>query len=862
MAELTPMMKQYIEIKKQCADAILMFRLGDFYEMFYDDAIVASRDLEITLTGRDCGQKERAPMCGVPFHAADSYIARLVGKGHKVAICEQMEDPKSTKGIVKRDIIRIVTPGTILDDTLLNSRKTNYMASVCREGNDCAVTFVDVSTGELMGTTLYDDMTCDKLINELARFSPVEIALGGNTVENRKITEFLSSRLSALTFTYDAKEAEKNSREVLSSQLKNASDIEDPLLKISTCALIEYLVETQKAQMAHIHTISIYTSQEFVDIDAASVRNLELIETMRDKSKRGSLFWVLDNTKTAMGARMLKQWILRPLVNAAAINNRLQGVEEIYSSITLRDDLGEALTGVNDIERLMSRASMGTANARDLLGLCSSFQKLPFLSKILCSARSTILSIQAAHLDTLDDLCDLLTRGIDPDAPISLREGKLIREGFNEEIDSLRAIANDGHSYITSLELRERERTGIKNLKVKFNKVFGYYIEVSSSNLSKVPDDYIRKQTITNGERYITAELKDIESTVLGASERLVALEYAEFVKLRERICAQMERIEKTARSVAISDVLYSLAQAAVKNGYVKPQVNLSSSLNIEDGRHPVVEKVLSDSLFVPNDTLLDTQDNSIAVITGPNMAGKSTYMRQVALISLMAQMGSFVPARSCECGVVDKIFTRIGASDDLASGQSTFMLEMNEVSYILKNATKKSLCILDEIGRGTSTFDGLSIAWAVTEHIAKKIGAKTLFATHYHELTALEGKIKGVVNYNTACKKRGDDITFLRKIVRGGTDDSFGIEVAKLAGVPDSVIKRAKEILVTIENGTSASENGEKIAAEAPAQEEAQLDFGSLAGDKIANALRHIDVTTLTPIEAMNKLYELQKML
>jgi len=858
----TPMMKQYIAIKKQCPDAILMFRLGDFYEMFYDDAIVASRDLEITLTGRDCGMEERAPMCGVPFHAANSYIARLVGKGHKVAICEQVEDPKTAKDIVKRDIIRIVTPGTILDDTLLDSRKTNYMASVCREGNDCAVTFVDVSTGELIGTTLYDDMTCDKLINELARFSPVEIALGGNTVQNRKITEFLGSRLSALTFTYDANEAEKNAREVLSSQLKNASDITDRLLKISTCALIGYLIETQKAQMAHIHTLNIYTSQEFVEVDAASVRNLELIETMRDKSKRGSLFWVLDNTKTAMGARMLKQWILRPLVNAATINNRLEGVEEIYSSITLRDDLGEALTGVNDIERLMSRASMGTANARDLLGLCASFQKLPFLSKILCSARSTILSIQAAHLDTLDDLCDLLTRGIDPEAPISLREGNLIREGFNEEIDSLRAIANDGHSYITSLELRERERTGIKNLKVKFNKVFGYYIEVSSSNLSKVPEDYIRKQTITNGERYITAELKDIESTLLGASERLVALEYAEFVKLRERVCAEMERIEKTARSIAVTDVLYSLAQTAVKNGYVKPEVNLSTCLHIEDGRHPVVEKVLSDSLFVPNSTLLDTENNSTAVITGPNMAGKSTYMRQVALIALMAQMGSFVPARRCECGVVDKIFTRIGASDDLASGQSTFMLEMNEVSYILKNATKKSLCILDEIGRGTSTFDGLSIAWAVTEHIAKKIGAKTLFATHYHELTALEGKIKGVVNYNTACKKRGDDITFLRKIVRGGTDDSFGIEVAKLAGVPDSVIKRAKEVLVTIENGTSASENGEKIAAEAPFFEEAQLNFGSLAGDKIANALRDIDVTTLTPIEAMNKLYELQKLL
>ena len=864
MAELTPMMKQYMEIKQKCPDTILMFRLGDFYEMFFEDAIVASKDLEITLTGRECGQAERAPMCGVPFHAADTYIARLVAKGHKVAICEQMEDPKSVKGIVKRDIIRIVTPGTIIDDALLNSRKTNYMASVCRIGNDCGVTFVDVSTGELLGTTLYDDASCDKLINELARFAPVEIALGGNSYQNKKITEYIQSRSDALTFTYEYTEVEKDAREILFSQLKNSNDVSESLLKISTAALINYILETQKAKMAHIHTINIYTSQEFVDLDAATVRNLELVETMRDKTKRGSLFWVLDNTKTSMGTRMLKQWILRPLVNAASVNNRLCGVEELHSNLSLREDLADALTGVNDIERLMSKVSIGTANARDMLALCASFEKLPFISKILCKTRSTLLSVQAAKLDTLEDVCDLLQRAINPEAPISLREGNIIRKGFLEEIDRLRDIKDGGTTFVAELEARERERTGIKNLKVKFNKVFGYFIEVSSSQLSKVPDDYMRKQTITNGERFITAELKEIESSVLGASEKLVQLEYEEFQKIREAVCEQMERIEKTAHAIAVTDTIYSLAQAAVKNSYAKPEVNLGSKLEIREGRHPVVEKVLSHSLFVPNDTLLDCGDNRMAVITGPNMAGKSTYMRQTAIIALMAQIGSFVPAQSCVTGIIDKIFTRIGASDDLASGQSTFMLEMNEVSYILKNATKKSLCILDEIGRGTSTFDGLSIAWAVIEHIANKIGAKTLFATHYHELTALEGSVDGIVNYNTACKKRGDDITFLRRIVRGGTDDSFGIEVAKLAGVPESVIKRAKEVLKSVEGESRGSETGSKIVSnmETQSNDSMQIGFDDMGSNKLRDALKEIDVTTLTPIEAMNKLYELQKLL
>ena len=856
MAELTPMMKQYKAVKKECPDAILMFRLGDFYEMFFDDAITASRELEITLTGRNCGLEERAPMCGVPFHAADSYIARLVSKGYKVAVCEQMESPQAGKNIVNREIIRVITPGTILDDSLLDSRKTNYMAAICREGTTSAVTFVDVSTGEMLGTTLYDDFNCTKLINELARFSPVEIALGGGGGTDKRISDFIKSRAQVLTFTYDAQEVKNGAVERISAQIKNSSAINEELLKISTAAILDYILETQKVQLTHIREINVYTSSEYVDIDAASVRNLELVETMRDKTKRGSLFWVLDKTKTAMGARMLKQWILRPLVNAAAINNRLCGVEEIYSNMSWREELTESLSGIYDIERLMSRISLGTANARDLLALKTSFEKLPCIHKLLLSARSTILNVQVANLDTLEDITDLLERAISPEAPISLREGKLIREGFNEEIDRLNVAAKSGHSYITGLEVRERERTGIKNLKVKFNKVFGYYIEVSSSNLSKVPEDYIRKQTITTGERFITAELKEIESTVLGASEKLVTLEYEEFVNIRNRVCSEMERIEKTARSLATIDALVSLATVAARNGYTKPEVNMSDNLIISEGRHAVVEKMLSDSLFVPNDTLLDCTKNRMAVITGPNMAGKSTYMRQTALIVLMAQMGSFVPAKSCECGIVDKIFTRIGASDDLASGQSTFMLEMNEVSYILKNATKKSLCILDEIGRGTSTFDGLSIAWAVVEHIVKKIKAKTLFATHYHELTALEGDIEGVVNYNTSCKKRGDDITFLRRVVRGGTDDSFGIEVAKLAGVPDAVIKRAKEVLESVERGDV------KIAEKESVTDDAQLDFVSMGNTKLTEALSKIDVTTLTPIEALNKLYELQKML
>lgn len=853
MAEYTPMMNQYLEIKQAHKDAILMFRLGDFYEMFFDDALVASRELELTLTGKNCGMEEKAPMCGIPFHAAEGYISRLVAKGYKVAVCEQMEDPKKTKTIVKRDIIRIVTPGTIVDEGVLSSRRTNYMASIFTENGSAAVAFVDVSTGELLGTVLEKDPDCEKLINELARFAPVEAAVGGEGRFNKRLNAFFGEHSEISVFSYEKSDIEPSARENVNSHLQNGGEITDQALLTAVAALLDYLVETQKSQLGHIREIKLYTSKEFVDIDMNSRRNLELTETMREKTKKGSLYWVLDKTRTSMGSRLLKSWILCPLVNAGAITARLNGVEELVNSLPLREELRDAMSGILDIERLMGRASMGVCNARDLAGLRASFEALPRLYRAVCSCRSPIMNRQAAAFDTLDDLRDLLERAIVDEPPLMLRDGGLIKSGFNEDIDRLRAASEGGIGSIGAIEARERERTGIKNLKVKYNKVFGYYIEISRSNLDKVPEDYVRKQTTVGGERFITPELKEVESTVVGAAEKLAALEYEQFVEVRNRVCAEVGRIERTARATATADALCSLAEAAVKNRYVKPEINISDEIYIKDGRHPVVEQVLKNGVFVPNDTELDCGPNRAAIITGPNMAGKSTYMRQVALITLMAQIGSFVPASACRVGIVDKIFTRIGASDDLASGQSTFTLEMSEVSYILKNATKSSLCILDEVGRGTSTFDGLSIAWAVIEHIVGKIGMKTLFATHYHELTALEDRLSGVKNYNTVCKKRGDDITFLRKIVRGGTDESYGIEVAKLSGVPNPVIKRAKEVLAEIRSG--------EIKHEAAEAAESQLSFSAAEPSPALEALKALDVTTLTPIEALNKLYELQKM-
>jgi DNA mismatch repair protein MutS len=851
MAEMTPMMMQYVEIKEQNKDAILMFRVGDFYEMFFDDAIKASKELELTLTGKDCGMESRAPMCGVPFHAANVYISRLVAKGYKVAICEQVENPAEAQGLVKREVIRIVTPGTNLDEGIVNAENTNYIAAVLREGNKSAVVFADISSGELTGTVVDGDESGSFLINELARFSPVELALGGSGSKDKAINEYVASRTGVLCFSFDRDEMAGCARDVVTKQLKNANEIEDEFLLTACCAIISYINETQKSAVPHMNEISIYTASEFVEIDVSTRRNLELTETMRDKQKRGSLYSVLDYTKTAMGSRTLKNWILRPLVDAAKITNRLNAVEELVLSPTLREDLADEIGSVWDIERLMARVSLKMANARDLSSLKNSFAHLPAIRNLLNECKGVYLGYRAAKIDPLQDVYSMLERAIADEPPVSLREGGLIKFGYSEEIDSLKKAAKEGREFIASLETRERERTGIKNLKVGFNKVFGYYIDVSKSNISKVPEDYIRKQTLVNNERYITLELKEAESAVLGAQERLVNLEYDVFVSVREEVAKNLARIMQTAKAVAEVDAIYSLAQAAVKNNYKKPDVNMGGEITIKNGRHPVVEK-LSKGVFVPNDTFLNNSDNMAMIITGPNMAGKSTYMRQSALIVLMAQTGSFVPAESCTIGVIDKLFTRIGASDDLSRGQSTFMLEMSEVSYILKNATKKSFVIFDEVGRGTSTFDGLSIAWAVMEYMVNKVKAKTMFATHYHELAVLENDLSGVKNYNTACKKRGDDITFLRKIVRGQTDDSYGIEVAKLAGVPDAVVKRAKEVLKNVEAGSSVPQKTKK---EEP---QMQIGFDSITENPIIEELKTIDPTILTPIEAMNKLYEL----
>ncbi len=853
MAEMTPMMKQYLQIKEENKDSILMFRLGDFYEMFFDDAVTASKELELTLTGRDCGQEKRAPMCGVPFHAAQTYITRLVAKGYKVAICEQVEDPKDAVGIVRREVIRTVTPGTNLDEGVVNSQNTNYICAVLRKGNKSAVAFADVASGELSATIVNNDDSVNLLINEISRFSPVEIALGGDACESKILNEYIANSTNALLFTFNWEDFESTAQSIVATQIKNYGEIEDNDMLIVAAAIISYINETQKSKIPHMKEIDIYTSGEFVEIDAATRRNLELTETMRDKQKRGSLYGVLDKTKTAMGSRTIRNWILRPLVNPVHIANRLDAVEEMVNNISLREDLAEYISTIWDIERLMGRVSLKMANAKDLVALRNSFREIPAIKNLLKETRSTYLSYREGMIDPLSDIYTLLEDAIVEEPPVSLREGNIIKPGFDDEIDTLKTAAKNGREFIASLEAKERERTGIKNLKVGFNKVFGYYIDVSKGNVSKVPEDYIRKQTLVNNERYITLELKEAESAVLGAQERLVELEYDAFVKVRDTIGDALDRIMRTAKAISEVDAIYALATVAVKNNYKKPTVTTGSELIVKDGRHSVVERI-SKGVFVPNDTQLDGENEFAMIITGPNMAGKSTYMRQTALIVLMAQMGSFVPAREATIGVTDKIFTRIGASDDLTRGQSTFMLEMSEVSYILKNATKKSLVILDEIGRGTSTFDGLSIAWAVMEHIAKKVKAKTLFATHYHELSVLEDELSGVKNYNTACKKRGDDITFLRKIVPGSADQSYGIEVALLAGVPMTVVKRAKEILKNVEEGDHHHiESGHK-------KEEETMQLGFNMPNPIVDELKKIDPTVLTPIEAMNKLYELSQ--
>lgn len=858
----TPMMRQYLEVKDEYDGFVLFYRLGDFYECFFEDAVLASRVLELTLTSRDCGEGRRAAMCGVPFHKSDIYVGRLVDKGYKVAICEQVEDPKSAQGLVKREVTRVVTPGTVTDGETLNQAVNNYLCSVCYGKDGVSVCFADISTGDISVTYLAGEDTETRLLCELAAYQPREAILNVSLADSAVPCEYMSDRFAtvinpdmAQLFNFDR--ARERVKEVYFSEMDKLTE---PEMIMSVGAILAYFKQTQKTNVAFAKDINVYFKGEYLDIDLNSRRSLELIENMRNKEKRGSLIHVLDRTATAMGARLLRNWLLRPLLNPVEIQKRQNAVSDLYRSRDLREELFAMLSDTLDLERLTARCVYGTANAKDLRTLYQSIKGLPYLKSLVLDSDCDNLKNIAESLDTLEDIADLLGRAIADNPPLTIREGKMIRDGFDRDVDHYREVKNGGASLMNSIAEREREETGIKNLKVEYNKVFGYYIEVTKSQIDLVPSRYVRKQTLTNCERYITEELKDMETEILTAEERLVTLEYELFVRLRDFVSENNARIRGAAALIAELDVYASFAEVADKNGYVCPEVDLSYDLLIKDGRHPVVEKFVSGSYFVPNDTTLDVGSNRLMLITGPNMAGKSTYMRQVAIITIMAQIGSFVPAKEARIGIVDRIFTRVGASDDLASGQSTFMLEMNEVAYILKNATKRSLIIYDEVGRGTSTYDGMAIARAVVEYThSKKIGAKTLFATHYHELTALEDDYEGVVNYNIAAKKRGDSIIFLRKIVRGGTDDSYGIEVAKLAGVPSEVVRRAREILVDIESGSTIS-LGRGAGKQKAAEPDLFTAILSTKDTEVADRLRSVDINTLTPIEAMNLLFELKK--
>ncbi len=864
--ELSPMMQQYFQVKKEYPGVILFFRLGDFYEMFFDDAKTAAGELDLVLTGRDCGLEERAPMCGVPFHSADSYIAKLVSRGYKVAICEQTEDPKAAKGIVKRDVIRVITPGTAIEGSILEDGVNNYLCSVCKRENETGICFADVSTGEFHITTVGRDNEQEAIINSLSSYSPKELLLSPEAAELDEVVKFAEVRLSAGIEKLEAERFDFDASTELILETMKREEISSLGIghsKAAVCALgavIWYLRETQKTDSLEAPSeVEFYDGNDFMALDISARRNLELTKSMMTGDKKHSLLWVIDKTKTAMGKRLLRQWLERPLISISLITKRQNSVGELFDNTMLRDTVRSSLGGVNDMERLMSRIAYSTANARELRTLCETIKKLPAVKGALSSCSAAMLKSVYSGIDLLEDVSALIDSSIVDEPPFSLREGGIIRKGFNAEIDELTDIVNGGASVLAEIEAREKERTGIPKLRVSYNKVFGYFIEVTNSYKDLVPEDYIRKQTLTNCERYITSELKELEGKVLGAKERLTALEYEVFCSIRTQIGGEVERIQKTAKAIATLDCLASLAETAYVNNYCAPHITNDGIIDIKDGRHPVVETLLDGSVFVPNDTMLDTAENKCAIITGPNMAGKSTYMRQSALIVLLAQIGSFVPAKSANISVVDAIFTRVGASDDLASGQSTFMVEMNEVSSIIKNATKNSLIILDEIGRGTSTFDGMSIARAVLEYTVKKLGAKTLFATHYHELTAMEGMLDGVKNYSIAVKKRGDDITFLRRIVRGGADQSFGIEVAKLAGIPNSVIKRAKSILKELE----ANKIEIEFKAEEDIEEETediQYNFSTNTAGDILEIIKATDINTLTPIEAMQTLYDLKK--
>ena len=868
MSEMTPMMSQYLQIKKDYSDAILFFRLGDFYEMFFDDALTASKVLELTLTARSYSKGEKAPMCGVPFHSADGYIAKLVSAGYKVAICEQTEDPSTAKGIVKRDVIRVITKGSIIENNMLDDSKNNYLACVYFDGENAGVCFCDVSTGILNLTTFDNKHTAENsIINEIGTFSPSEILLSRGAVNSKIIANFISKRTEAACevldeIDFDYKECLEICTDHFGKEKFAGFGFSDKNIAVSVVgAIIRYLKDTQKNNLDNIREINYYSESQFMKLDYSTLKNLEIIETMRGREKKGSLLWVLDKTHTSMGKRLLRNWLEKPLVNIAQITRRHNAVSELYDKNIMLTDISSSLTKVFDIERLITRVMFESANAKDLNSLKQTIECIPVIKSLLQDADSAYLRQQYANLDLLEDIRGLIDAAIKEDAPFSVREGDMINDGFNAELDELRNIQGNGKQFILDIEQREREATGIPKLKIGYNRVFGYYIEVTNSYKDMVPDTYFRKQTLANCERYITEELKELESKVLGAQERIVKLEYEIFCQIRSAVAGEFTRIKATSQALATIDVLCSLATTALEKNYVCPTMLAGSELKITDGRHPVVEAVL-DAPFVPNDTFLDCDKNRCAIITGPNMAGKSTYMRQVAIISILAQIGSFVPAKSAELCIIESIFTRVGASDDLATGQSTFMVEMNEVSSILKNATKNSLIILDEVGRGTSTFDGMSIARAVLEYIAdkKKIGAKTLFSTHYHELTELEGMLDGINNYNICVKKRGDTITFLRRIVRGCADGSYGIEVAKLAGIPNSVVSRARVILSELEGQAPVRNNVSQSSIAIADEDELQLSMTSTIDDEIIESIRNIDINTLTPLEAMTTLHELIK--
>ena len=860
------MMQQYLEIKRDNPDSILFFRLGDFYEMFADDAKLASKELDLTLTSRDKDPKkapeEKVPMCGIPYHASEAYIARLIAKGYKVAICEQMEDPATAKGLVKRDIIRVVTPGTVIDAACLDDKSSNFLCGIYMDSRSAGVAFCDITTGKAHLTAFSGKDRVEHVINELGRFSPAEAILNDGAYAERALVDVLREKFACRVENGGERrcllnEAEKNIRRQFGEEAQKRLPAGNPAAAMALGGLLNYLYETQKTDLSHINDLDYYEQGRFMELDLTARRNLELTETLRGKEKKGSLLWVLDKTKTPMGARCLRSWLERPLLSVTAICKRNAAVAALVDNTIQREELIAAMTGLGDMERLIGRIVYGTAGGRDMASLRAAIEKLPAVKEQLAALNDRRLSELTAELDTLDDIGQRIADTICDEPPCSVREGGFIRDGFNEEVDRLRHILKGGKSVMAEMEAKEKEATGIRTLKIGYNKVFGYYIEVSNSFKDQVPETYIRKQTLVNGERYITQELKDLEHEILTASERVVALEYELFTALREEISAAAPRIQKTAAAVAEADALASFAAVAVRNNYCRPDVDESGVIEIKEGRHPVVERVLKDSLFVPNDTFMGEKEGRVAIITGPNMAGKSTYMRQVALIVLMAQMGSSVPAKFAHIGVVDRIFTRIGASDDLSAGQSTFMVEMTEVSDILHHATKNSLLILDEIGRGTSTFDGMSIARAVLEYCADKklLGAKTLFATHYHELTELENTLPGTVNYSIAVKARGEDIIFLRKIVPGGADRSYGIEVAKLAGLPDKVVQRAKAVLAELEN-----ENGVQYVAARKEAEQVSLD--AIGEGEVLDALRRCQPDTLTPIEAMSLLYELKQKL